>query len=301
MKTKKLAVFAAIIIIIVAFLAVRFFMEGNANVLESATRYITDKTVGLVPGSAADDWKAMILARTGEGEDMLREYSADLHEYIAGKAGVLHKTRYTEYSRLVIVSYYLGEDPYNINGYDIVSPLHDAEIASKQGVNGAAWALMALDLVGSDDAYSREYYIAYMLDAQNEDGSIGSLAGSEVDMTAMALRSLAPYCDRREVAEACERGVAFLAARQSESGGFETAYGESSESIAQVILALDALGLDINDERFDADTSLYDALLSYRNRDGGFAHTKDGKSDLIATEQAIFALLQIDSDSEVTG
>ena len=300
MKIKRLAVFAAIIIIIISVFALEFFSSPDVDVLESAVEYIIEETRILVPGSTADDWVAMVLARSCEGETMLEWYTRAFYKYIDDKEGVLHVTRYTEYSRFVIVSHYLGEDPYNINGYDIVSPLLDAEIVAKQGVNGAAWALMAIDLVESPDAYSREYYISQMLDAQNEDGSIGSLTGSEVDVTAMCLRALAPYCDRSEVAAACERGVEFLAARQGESGGFKTAYGESCESVAQVILALDALGLNINDERFDADTSLYDALLSYRNRDGGFAHTAGGKSDLMATEQAVLALIEIDNDLGVT-
>ncbi len=299
MNKKKIAAFSLVIVIAII-ICLKPVVNRDTDVLGSAVEYIKEETGVLTPGGSAHDWAALILARTGDSGTELGAYREALYEYIDSKKGVLHKTRYTEYSRIVIVSYYLGEDPYNINGYDIVSPLLDAEIASKQGVNGAAWALMALDLVGSDDAYSREYYIEYILDAQNEDGSIGSLVGSEVDMTAMCLRALAPYCDRDEVAKACERGVTFLASRQSESGGFSSAYGESCESVAQVILALDALGLDINDESFDANTSLYDALLAYKNRDGGFAHTAGGESDITATVQAALALIETRDDTEVT-
>ena len=300
LKRKKLAVFAVILIIIISIIAVKFFLEKNVDVLDSAIEYIKDNAASLVPGNTSDDWAVMILARAGTDESTLESYTQALRKYIADKEGVLHARRYTEYSRLVSVIYYLGENPLDIGGYDVFSPLLDYEIVTKQGVNGAAWALMALDLYNNTDDEAREYYISSMLDAQNEDGSIGALVGSEVDMTAMCLRALAPYCDRSEVAKACERGVTFLASRQSESGGFNTAYGESSESTAQVILALDALGLDINDERFDAEKSLYDALISYRNRDGGFSHIKGDKSDLMATVQAVLSLFEIDTEAEVT-
>ena len=37
--------------------------------------------------------------------------------------------------------------------------------------------------------------------------------------------------------------------------------------------------------------TLVDALLRFRQEDGGFAHLADGGSDLLATEQAFYALV----------
>jgi len=167
------------------------------------------------------------------------------------------------------------------------------EKVKNQGINGCAWALMALDCGiktpnGADNA--RESYISLILSAQNEDGSFGSLKHSEVDITAMCLHAIAPYTDRAEVADAVTEGVGYIIAAKSESSGFPSPYGESSEPISQSIMALCALKLT-DSELY---TALLDELLTYRNEDGGFAHNKGADSDRLATEQALQALIAAD-------
>ncbi len=268
---------------------------SDESPLEGAVRYLKKNTQVLAPASIGGDWTALVLAKSAPGDGLLTQYRENASAYVAEKGGVLHSSRYTEYSRLVYVLELtrdtIGLDPRNVGGYDIISPLYDFDAVTKQGINGAAWALMALDARSDpDSAAVREDYISHILLAQNADGSFGSLKHSEVDVTAMCLRALAAHTDNHDVAAACDRGVGYLAAAQGESGGFPSPYGEASEPIAQVILALDALGLSCTDPRFDAETTLLDALLAYRNRDGGFSHSIGDDSDRLATEQAAMAL-----------
>ena len=69
---------------------------------------------------------------------------------------------------------------------------------------------------------------------------------------------------------------------------------ENAESCAQVILALCELGISLEDERFiKNDMTVLDALLCYRNDDGGFRHTKAGGTDMLATRQAYMALASL--------
>ena len=79
---------------------------------------------------------------------------------------------------------------------------------------------------------------------------------------------------------------------QDADGGFSGIDGSSSESIAQVIVALSALGIDADqDPRFIKNgVSALDALLAFQLEDGSFKHIADGKSDGMATEQAYYAL-----------
>lgn len=269
------------------------------NPTEAAVEYLIKNTDTLGIGSIGGDWTAVVLAKAGKGDALLEDYRANVREYVQNKGGVLHSTRYTEYSRTVYALTLLGEDARNISGYNLVKYLFDYDAVSKQGVNGVAWALLALDTAGVDDAEIgdlRKRYIDNILAAQNEDGSIGSFVGSEVDITAMCLRALGAYISRSDVAAACDRAVDYLASRQGESGGFPSPYGEASEPIAQVLLALDAMGCEHNDERFAY--SLSDALLDYQNRDGGFAHTLGEKSDRLATEQAAWALIECEIEVE---
>ena len=303
MKIKKLAVLAAVIVIIFACIAVcGCSNRKNTDPLDSAVNYLVKNTDMLTVGSVGGDWTAMILAGIGSHDELVNVYRENARLYISEKGGVLHNTRYTEYSRVVLALDAVGENPHDIGGYNIVTPLLDFEAVTRQGVNGAAWALMALDAVddnSGDIGAVRERYISYILSAQNDDGSIGGIVGSEVDMTAMCLRALAPYTERSDIASACDRGVDFIIERQGTSGGFPSPYGESSETVSQVLLAFDAIGVVLDDPRLNADVSLIDVLLYYQNRDGGFTHNVGGESNLIATEQAVLALLEYEALSEV--
>ena len=109
----------------------------------------------------------------------------------------------------------------------------------------------------------------------------------------MTLQALAKYTDQKAVAEAAERAVSCLSGIQQADGGFQTMGTATSESAAQVILALGELGISIEDERFVKNgKSVLDALLTYRQADGSYLHLPD-KSGVgsIATEQAFCALV----------
>ena len=76
---------------------------------------------------------------------------------------------------------------------------------------------------------------------------------ADPDMTAMAIQALANYKDDNEaVAQAIEKAVECLSNLQDENdGGFLGSDGKSSESCAQVIVALTKLGIDPSaDARF---------------------------------------------------
>ena len=55
-----------------------------------------------------------------------------------------------------------------------------------------------------------------------------------------------------------------------------------------MITALSSLGIDVDaDARFEGTLN---ALLAFQQEDGGFAHTADGDTNQMATEQAAYAL-----------
>lgn len=84
------------------------------------------------------------------------------------------------------------------------------------------------------------------------------------------------------------RGARYVLSLTNEDGFFETLDGINSESLAQAIIALTALGIDPEtDERFiKNDVSLLDALAEFYVTGGGFKHLIQGKLDGMATEQA---------------
>ena len=259
-------------------------------------------------GSIGGEWSVFALSRWGGGIPegaWFDTYYANLEEYVKECEGVLDARKYTEYSRVILALTALGKDPANVAGYNLLEPLADFDATIFQGINGPAYALLALDsgnydipaVKGDGTQATRDMYVDYILSKEIQGGgwSLSGAGAAEADLTAMALQALAKYQSREDVQAAVERGVNVLAEMQSEDGGYESFGAASSESFAQAILALSELGIPMDDERFVKDgKTLVDRLLEYRADDGGFKHTLDGGSDMLATEQAFYALVGCD-------
>lgn len=257
-------------------------------------------------GSVGGEWAVFGLARSGVPvpEAYFEAYGENVAAYVAEHGGVLHAKKYTEYSRVILAWTAMGRDAADVGGYNLLQPLADFEQTVFQGINGPIFALLALDsgkyeipenTAGTTQA-TREEYVDYILSAELPGGG-WTLAGdqADADITAMALQALAKYRDRQDVSAAVERGLTVLSALQTETGGYQAYEAESSESIAQVLVALTELGVDPEDTRFVKDGhTLQGRLLDFRNEDGSFRHILDGEADLMATEQAFYALVALD-------
>ena len=257
-------------------------------------------------GSVGGEWLAMGLARSEiEGmEEYLLGYGERVAAYTAELGGVLHAKKYTEYSRVILAWTAIGRDATDVGGFNLLKPLADFEQTVFQGLNGPIFALLALDCgnyeIPENETFNtqatRDMYVDYIVNAESTDGG-WSLAGgpAEIDITAMALQALAKYQDRPDVAAAVDRGVELLSQQQNANGGFSDINSETSEAISQTIVALTELGISLEDARFVKNgNTLKDALLRFQLSDGSFSHLMDGDADLLATEQAFYALVAID-------
>ena len=276
-----------------------------AEAVAEVGTYLYESVKEPVFGSVGGEWLVLGLARSGMEipEEYFEAYFQNVSIYTAQQGGVLHAKKYTEYSRVILAMTAMGRDPADVGGYNMLIPLADFEQTVFQGINGPVFALLALDsgnyeipenTVGSTQA-TRDLYVDYIVNAQLENGGWSLMGGeAEIDVTAMALQALAKYQDRKDVAQAVEKGLAVLSESQNEQGGYQynAAEGASSESVSQVIVALTELGISLTDARFVKNgNTLLDALLGFRQEDGGFSHLMDGDSDLLATEQAFYALV----------
>ncbi|MDD7690148.1 MAG: hypothetical protein PUI93_04475 [Ellagibacter isourolithinifaciens] len=286
--------------------------DSDASAAPASYGEILAQTVAYLSASVSDpgvssiggEWAVIGLARNDSlPADYAASYYSNLVRTLRDTGGVLHRVKYTEYSRVVIALSSLGFDPTDVAGYDVLSPLGDFDQVCWQGVNGPIWALIALDSRGYDAPTApdgkrqttRDALVDAVLDSEIAGGG-WALSGSvpDVDMTAMALTSLAPYCGARaDAAAAIERGLSVLSSLQGEGGGFGDAGSASSESCAQVVVALASLGIDpASDERFVKESgSVLDALCSFAVPGGGFKHVADGKVNGMATEQGFYALV----------
>lgn len=258
-------------------------------------------------GSIGGEWCVIGLARSGQTVPGVEEYYRQALEYIQKNVDPatmrLHKVKSTDNSRMILALTAIGKDVTDVGGCNLLEGLSDLEYVKYQGNNGPIWALLALDSgnypVPVGGTVTRSALIEELLSVQTSDGG-WAIAGDQADsdMTGMALQALAPYykTDTR-VHDAIDKAIDRLSRMQNADGSFSASYGDgnalpTSESIAQVVTALAALGIDPNtDPRFVKENgSALEALLRFYVDGGGFRHVMDGKRDGMATEQAYYAL-----------
>ena len=274
------------------------------EILVDTAAYLSASVLNPGVSSIGGEWAVIGLARNGGlPADWAASYYTNLVRTLRDTGGVLHRVKYSEYSRVVLALSSLGFDPTDVAGYDVLSPLGDFDQVCWQGVNGPIWALIALDSRGYDAPAApegkrqttRDALVDAILESEIAGGG-WALSDSvpDADLTAMALTSLAPYrASRADVASAIERGLSVLSSLQGEDGGFGDAGSATSESCAQVVVALSTLGIDpASDARFAKEGgSVLDALCAFAAPGGGFKHVADGEVNGMATEQGFYALV----------
>lgn len=193
-------------------------------------------------------------------------------------------------------------DPQNFNGFNLISEIYSAPKMDRTGLNGYVYGLLALDSgnysIPSGEPNTRDSIVSGILGYQTSDGSFSLAKGSagDSDMTAAAISALAPYVkSRTDVSTAVDKAVSRLSAMQQSDGGFLPfgSQDEAAESDAQVVIALSSVGIDpFTDSRFiKGGNSVLQNLLSFKQSDGGFEHTRNlASSDVMATEQSLLAL-----------
>ena len=199
----------------------------------------------------------------------------------------------------------IGKDATSVGNWDLIKPYSTQGMKwiTKQGINGPIFALIALDTHNypTTDTTIRQQCVDYILDKELAGGWALIGTAADPDITAMALQVLVNYKDQSEVAAAAERAFAKLSAIQKDNGGYASWGSVNSESIAQVIVATTAWGIDPDtDPRFVKNgKSAVDALLTFYVEEGrGFAHVLDnspgyvgGEVNGMATDQACYALV----------
>ncbi len=247
-----------------------------AALAEQTAAMLLEKNPEPVPGPLGGEWLVLGLCRLGYElpEGWLEGYRRKLESYVSDCGGILHDRKYTEYSRVILTVTAMGSDARNVAGYDLTAPLEDYEQTVFQGVNGAVYALLALDSGNYGSEAIRERYIAHILEKELPGGGWCMMGDvPEADVTAMALQALAKYRGRENVDPAVERGLKAL----------EAAEFPTSEAVSQAIVAFSELGM--------APDEMVRRLLDFQTEDGDFRHVMDGTTDPLSTEQAFYALV----------
>lgn len=251
-------------------------------------------------GSIGGEWMVLGLARSGR--TVPEGYYDAVVKYVKDNIdsnGRLDKNKSTENARIILALTAIGKDVTNVDGHDLLAGLNEMSYLSKQGINGAIFTLIALDSHSYTPAgdVTRDKLVQAILDAQISGDGGWSLDGknADVDMTAMAIQALAAYYKSNSSAKkAVDKGLSWLSSVQQNDGGFTSWGAANSESCAQVIVALTALGIDpAKDSRFIKNgVSVLDALCSFAVNGGGFKHlATETSANGMATEQGFYALV----------
>lgn len=286
-------------------------VPGFDEAYAGAKAYIQSAVSAPVVSYLFGEWAVLGLARAKVplSEAYIAAYYEKVVAYVQknmGADGVLvdpesRNPTVTDNERIILALTAIGKDPANVGGKNLLTALQDKDImkvtdTSKTDINGLVMGLLALN--SRNYTSDTSWLVQAVLEQQNKDGSWSASADTkpvgDVDMTAMALQALAPYYKdggNETVNTAVERALNWL------SGKYRSGY-DSSESCAQVVIALSALNLDANtDARFTKTVegktlSVLGNLLQYRvAENGGFKHQFADKAvNEMATEQALCAM-----------
>ena len=262
--------------------------------------------------STAADWTVLFLGRLGIAEDysaFLNRSSAYVKDlYDKNPSTGLSTNTPTEWHRLTMAVLSAGGDPTDIGGHDLIADGTYNCLAGapwEQGMNGAAWALLALDSKGYEvpgkAKYTREDLIRYILGKELSGGgwSLDDKNPSlDLDITSMVVYALAPHAaEDAKVKEAVNRGLDVLRSKISTDGDYNYGGTYNCESVAQAIIAFTSMGIDpATVTNASSGKSLLDGLLKYYStKTGGFLHAyyddeNQNRPNSMATDQAMEAI-----------
>ena len=277
------------------------------DVLAGAEKLVSSRCEATNP-LFQNEWEIIDLARYGyTNVPMYETYYASVEEKVKETGAIIHKSKVTENERTILALTALGVDCTDVAGYNILEPLYDETFVTKQGINGVVFGLLAIDAANAPDSLEedgtniREFLVQEILTAELSTGGWTFIGAADPDMTGMAIQALAPYYNTNtDVKEAVDRGLDVLSNMQRDDGGFASWGSLNSESAAQVVTALSALGIDADtDPRFVKNgISVLDNLISFKDEaTGGFRHIKKDQNgnvcgeNAMATQQGTYALV----------
>jgi hypothetical protein len=255
-----------------------------------------------------DPWMILEMVKLGKKDSLTK-----ISEYVeSAKTTIAESSTATEVEKAIISLSALGYDASDltVNG-EKVNGIEKLLACNLNAVNANIFALCALDsgkyYVPENSQITRESLVTDLLSKQTKDngwtyGAVDENTTADVDMTAMAVQSLAPYYLAKNAEEAglsqttydkvktaVEGALACLSEKQADNG----TYGNAN-STEMVLMALSSVGVDGDtDSRFvKKEISLLQGLLSYALEDNsGFGFTDNSSINAMATEQGFRALV----------
>lgn len=217
-------------------------------------------------------------------------------DYLAASAGQ-YATDAATTGKLIVTIAAAGLKPQDFGGSDWIALLQsfsDGKGTYDAGAVGQAWAIMALKAAG--EAVPPEA-VALLKGYQLETGAWDSAFGPDNDTVAYVLQALVAGGEPKSSAT-IQKALAFFETQQNDDGGFpaikpsEWGTDTNANSTANVIMGLIAVGEDPNADKWSkSGNNPVSALLKLQTADGRIEYQPDVGSPIMATVQAIPAIL----------
>lgn len=246
------------------------------------------------------EWFAMALAR--DGQAVSDDYWDSLSDEITARQGSM-ATSSSNYSNNAKVALTLTSGGYNAlwgaGDFDILDNCLDVAKVEAQGVNGAIYALLALDCYDYIDMTgyrnTRNEYVNYIMNSINDahglwDYGYGATE-PDIDLTAMAVIALAPYKSKSNVKEVIDKALAYFETQRNADGTYTSWGTANANSTACVVMAMAANGVDPTESATVGKAAAIDGLDKFALADGSFGYDNNKTYNQMATEQAYMALI----------
>jgi hypothetical protein len=258
-------------------------------------------------GVVTNEWAAFGLNALGEDINQ-SPYSADQDKFINHITS--SPTSMGAWAKSIFAILSAGENPKNFNGKDYVASMLSSKL---DWVNNACYGLMALDATeGANNAdptiaAKRSELINFILtnNRLQDKGWSWDNQNLDPDLTALALIALAPHKDETvsnlSINTVINQAVSALSAIQQDDGGFSSWGVNNCSSLAEVIQALTALGIDPEGTDFTkSGGNAVSKFLSFQMENGEFHNDMTDSGDgAFATPGGLEALASLKQYFEI--
>lgn len=263
--------------------------------IDGEIKYISSKLA-----SVSNPWAAVDMKKIGLNFNS--DYISDIKDDVNG--GNLSSIYATTLEKYIIGLTAAGYTPYNFCGHDLVSELLNRDINS-YGINDAIFGLAAYSYANIPENYKikktdlvNKILSSKISYTENGESCTGwDLNGNkaDADLTGAAINVLAPFCaSNSTVKNTVDAAEKTLSQIENESGYITGTYGASCETNAFAIMGLVSAGMNPEDGQFKEEKGdLVSALISFKGTDGEYRHQLGGSNNMIATEEALRALIAV--------
>ena len=235
-----------------------------------------------------------------EGGELSESQKEELRDLMGNLMGVsseylMGRTSWTFAPGAVRALTAIDVDPGDFYGLDCLAPLMNLEkmdqleyaaaLQDFDAVDGSVWRSRGVDVDTMVDKYAEEilsYQMSnggfkpdyrpgkYFAEITEEEEALGIGSGGSniilnIEYTAESLKALAPHQDKAYIAEAVEKGLAYLSSIQQPDGTFGGNWG----STLVVADMLEALDIPLDDQRFVKNGRTLEDALRVFYKDGG--------------------------------